>query len=75
MFDCEQSISPDLAGINEWKHTEHAEQSIITNRAFDSEGIEKMASFFTSYNTLYDTHFISSAESKNIVQKSLTLAD
>lgn len=33
MFDCAQSISPDLAGINEWKHTEHAEQSITTNRS------------------------------------------
>lgn len=53
MFGCEQSISPDLAGINEWKHSEHAEQSIITNRAFDSETLEKMVSFFIGYNILY----------------------
>lgn len=53
MFGCEQSTSPDPAGINEWKHTEHAEQSIITNRAFDSKNLEKMLSVFIGYHILY----------------------
>jgi len=58
MFGCERFICPDLAEINERKHTEHAEQSAITNRAFDSESLEKMASSFIGYNIVYTIFFL-----------------